>query len=54
VQFRVAEANDEVLDLAESYRAVGVTEVVLILHGPNPANLAEQIARLLPRLRAQG
>jgi F420-dependent oxidoreductase-like protein len=54
VQFRVAEANDELLALAQSYRAVGVTEVVLILHSQNPANLAEQIAGLLPRLRAAG
>jgi len=54
VQFRVAKANDELLALAQSYRAVGVTEVVLILHSQNPANLAEQIAGLLPRLRAAG
>jgi F420-dependent oxidoreductase-like protein len=52
VQLRVAEANDELLELAQSYRAVGVTEVVLILHSQNPANLAEQVAGLLPRLRA--
>jgi F420-dependent oxidoreductase-like protein len=54
VQFRVEEATDEVLREAESYRAVGVTEIVLILHSQNPANLAEQLARLLPRLRAAG
>ncbi len=54
VQIRVAKANDELLELAESYRAVGVTEVVLILHSQNPGNLAEQIAGLLPRLRAAG
>lgn len=52
VQLRVAEANDELLELAQSYRAVGVTEIVLILHSQNPAGLAEQIAGLLPRLRA--
>jgi F420-dependent oxidoreductase-like protein len=52
VQLRVAEANDELLELAQSYRAVGVTEIVLILHSQNPASLAEQIAGLLPRLRA--
>ncbi len=52
VQLRVAEANDELLELAQSYRAVGVTEIVLILHSQNPASLAEQIADLLPRLRA--
>ncbi len=54
VQIRVAEANDELLERAESYRAVGVTEVVLILSSQNPANLAEQVAGLLPRLRAAG
>jgi F420-dependent oxidoreductase-like protein len=54
VQLRVAEANDELLELAESYRAVGVTELVLILHSQNPASLAEQIAGLLQRLRAVG
>jgi len=54
VQLRVAEANDELLGLAQSYRAVGVTEIVLILHSQNPASLAEQVAGLLPRLRAAG
>jgi F420-dependent oxidoreductase-like protein len=54
VQVRVAEANDELLALARSYRAVGVTEVVLILDSQNPAGLAEQVAGLLPRLRAAG
>jgi F420-dependent oxidoreductase-like protein len=54
VQFRVTEANDKLLGLAESYHAVGVTEVVLILHSQNPANLAEQVAGLLPRLRSAG
>jgi F420-dependent oxidoreductase-like protein len=52
VQLRVAEANDELLELAQSYRAVGVTEIVLMLPNQNPASLAEQIAGLLPRLRA--
>ena len=54
MQVRVAEANDELLALARSYRAVGVTEVVLILDSQNPAGLAEQVAGLLPRLRAAG
>jgi F420-dependent oxidoreductase-like protein len=54
VQLRVAEANDELLAMAQSYRAVGVTEVVLILDSQNPAGLAEQIAGLLTRLRAVG
>ena len=54
VQLRAAEANDELLTLVQSYRAVGVTEVVLILPNQNPEGLAEQIAGLLPRLRAVG
>jgi F420-dependent oxidoreductase-like protein len=54
VQVRVAAANDELLRLAESYRAVGVTEMVLILDSQDPASMAGQIADLLPRLRAVG
>lgn len=54
VQLRVAEANDQLLELAESYQAVGVTEIVLILSSQNPAGLAEQVGGLLPRLRAAG
>ncbi len=52
VQFRVSEASDDLVRLAESYRAVGVTEIVLMMTGENPAALAEQVAELLPRLRA--
>jgi alkanesulfonate monooxygenase SsuD/methylene tetrahydromethanopterin reductase-like flavin-dependent oxidoreductase (luciferase family) len=54
VQLRVTEANDDLLRSAESYRAVGVTEIVLIMQSPNPANLAEEVGALLPRLRAVG
>jgi len=54
VQLRVVEANDELLELAQAYRAVGITEVVLILSSQSPATLAEQVAGLLPRLRAAG
>ena len=54
VLLRVADASDDLLKLAESYRAVGITEIVLILSGQNPAGLAEQVAGLLPRLRAAG
>jgi len=54
VQFRVSEANDELVRLAESYHAVGVTEIVLILDGANPGALAEQVAGLLPRMRTAG
>ncbi len=54
VQVRVAEVTDELLGLAESYHAVGVTEMVLILHSQDPAGQADQVAGLLPRLRAVG
>jgi F420-dependent oxidoreductase-like protein len=54
VQLRVPEANDELLRLVESYHAAGVTEVVLILHSQDPALQADQLAGLLPRLRAVG
>ena len=54
VQMRVAEANDDLLQRAESYRAVGITEIVLIVAGQNPAGLAEEVASLLPRLREVG
>jgi len=54
VQLRVTEASDELLQLADAYRAVGVTDIVLIVHSQNPAGLSEQIAELLPRLRAAG
>ena len=54
VQIRVSEADDELLAQAAAYRAVGVTELVLILHSQDPAGLAEQVAALLPRLRAVG
>jgi F420-dependent oxidoreductase-like protein len=54
VQIRVPEANDDLLGLAESYHAVGITEIVLIVHSQDPANAADRIAGLLPRLRAIG
>jgi F420-dependent oxidoreductase-like protein len=54
VQIRVPEANDDVLRLAESYHAAGVSEIVLILHSEDPAGLSDRIAGLLPRLRAIG
>jgi len=54
VQFRVAGAEDGLLGQAEAYRAAGVTEIVLMLHSPDPAGLAGQLAGLLPRLRAAG
>jgi F420-dependent oxidoreductase-like protein len=54
VQMRFAEANDELLERAESYRAVGITEIVLIVSGQNAAGLAEEVGGLLPRLREVG
>lgn len=54
VQFRVTEANDELIRLAESYHSVGITEVLLVLQGQDATSLAEQVGDLLPRLRAVG
>jgi F420-dependent oxidoreductase-like protein len=54
VQFRVTQAGDDLVRQAESYRAVGVTEIVLILQSANPGALAEQVAGVLPRLRTVG
>jgi hypothetical protein len=50
----VSQASDDLVRLAESYRAVGVTEMVLILQSANPGALAEQVAGVLPRLRTVG
>jgi F420-dependent oxidoreductase-like protein len=54
VQFRVSQASDDLVRLAESYRAVGVSEIVLILQSANPGAMAEQVAGVLPRLRTVG
>lgn len=54
VQIRVPEVNDDLLSVAESYHAVGVTEIVLILVGQDPARRADEVADVLPRLRAVG
>jgi F420-dependent oxidoreductase-like protein len=54
VQVRVPEANDDLLGLAQSYHAVGVTEIVLILPSQDPVRSADQAGELLPRLRAVG
>jgi F420-dependent oxidoreductase-like protein len=54
VQIRVPEANDDVLRLAESYHAAGVSEIVLIAHSEDPVGLSDRIAGLLPRLRTIG
>jgi F420-dependent oxidoreductase-like protein len=54
VQFRVAEVNDDLVTLVESYRAVGVTEILFMVYGEDPVAQADQLAGLLPRLRALG
>jgi hypothetical protein len=52
VQARPADANDELVELAQSYRSVGITDIVLVLPNEDPVGLAERIAGLLPRLHA--
>jgi F420-dependent oxidoreductase-like protein len=52
VQARVTEASDELLERAQSYRAVGITDIVLVLPDEDPVGLGERIGGLLPRLRA--
>ncbi|MGI9006675.1 MAG: LLM class F420-dependent oxidoreductase [Streptosporangiaceae bacterium] len=54
VQVRVPEAVDELLGTARSFGAVGISDIVLVLSGRNPARQAEQAASLLPRLREAG
>jgi F420-dependent oxidoreductase-like protein len=54
IQFRVPETRDGLLALAESYHAVGITEVVLMLANDDPVSLADRVAGLLPELRALG
>jgi F420-dependent oxidoreductase-like protein len=54
VQFRIPEATDDLLLLAESYAKAGVTEILVMLTGDNPVAQAEQAAAWLPRLRAVG
>ena len=52
VQVRMPAAPDELLALAAAYAAVGVTDLLLILHAADPAAQAGQAGELLPRLRA--
>lgn len=54
VQIRVPEADDELVEIAAAYHSVGITEIVLILAGQDPADQAGRVAGLLPRLRAVG
>jgi F420-dependent oxidoreductase-like protein len=53
VQVRMPATLDELLALAAAYAAVGVTDLLLILHAADPAAQAGQAGELLPRLRAE-
>jgi F420-dependent oxidoreductase-like protein len=52
VQVRMPATPDELLALATAYAAVGVTDLLLILHAADPSAQAGQAGELLPRLRA--
>jgi F420-dependent oxidoreductase-like protein len=53
VQVRMPATPDELLALAAAYAAVGVNDLLLVLHAADPAAQAEQAGELLPRLRAE-
>jgi F420-dependent oxidoreductase-like protein len=53
VQVRMPAAPDELLASAAAYAAVGVTDLLLILHAADPVAQAEQAGELLPRLPAE-
>jgi alkanesulfonate monooxygenase SsuD/methylene tetrahydromethanopterin reductase-like flavin-dependent oxidoreductase (luciferase family) len=53
VQVRMPATPDELLALAAAYAAVGVTDLLLILHAADPAAQAGQAGELMPRLRAE-
>jgi F420-dependent oxidoreductase-like protein len=53
VQVRMPATSDELLALAAAYAAVGVTDLLLILHAADPAAQAGQAGELMPRLRAE-
>src|SRR6266516_3225669 len=52
VQVRMPATPDELLAVAAAYAAVGVTDLLLVLHAADPAAQAGQAGELLPRLRA--
>lgn len=54
VQVRVGSADDKLIELAKSYQAVGVTDIVLMAPADDPVRGAELVGELLPRLRAAG
>jgi F420-dependent oxidoreductase-like protein len=53
VQVRMPATPDELLALAAAYSAVGINDLLLVLHAADPAAQAEQAGELLPRLRAE-
>jgi F420-dependent oxidoreductase-like protein len=53
VQVRMPATPDELLALAAAYAAVGVNDLLLILHATDPAAQAGQAGELLPRLRGE-
>jgi alkanesulfonate monooxygenase SsuD/methylene tetrahydromethanopterin reductase-like flavin-dependent oxidoreductase (luciferase family) len=53
VQVRMPATPDELLALAAAYSAVGINDLLLILHAADPVAQAEQAGELLPRLRAE-
>ena len=53
VQVRWPRQHDELLALAAAYSAVGINDLLLILHAADPVAQAEQAGELLPRLRAE-
>jgi F420-dependent oxidoreductase-like protein len=52
VQVRIPATPDELLTSAAAYAAVGVTDLLLVLHTADPVAQAGQAGELLPRLRA--
>ena len=55
VQFRVGVDDlDQVRSTAEAYVKVGVTDLLLIMHGEDPVAVGEQLAERLPQLREIG
>ena len=52
VQVRVPAATRDLAALVSGYRAVGVTEILLLLVGEDPVSQARQVAEILPDLQA--
>ncbi|WP_020577174.1 LLM class F420-dependent oxidoreductase [Actinopolymorpha alba] len=54
VQVRYADQPEELLTAVEAYARIGIGEVIVVLRGGDPVASAEEVARLLPRLRSIG